>query len=161
MSERGAKTLTWRRLPGSIRGFIIAYLGSVIFGIINSLQQFEALRLKVLDLNDLVAELSFPDDRWGYALMLVRIAIALALLAWALLRLSLIARFIILLPLLAWTLSVPAVFRQLSKAQYQSVPFLLAGLCSAVAVAFMLTRASRSWFSRKGRTLADDLEDFG
>ena len=160
MSARATKTLIWRRLPGSIRGFILAYLGSVVFGIINSFQQFEAVRLKVVDLIELGTEPFYPDDEWVYALIAVRIGLALALLAWVFLRHSLIARIVILIPLLAWTFSVPDVVRMLSEGNYQPVPFLLAGLFSAIAVIFMLTKASRAWFSGKGRTLADDLEDF-
>ena len=160
MKSSESKILAWHRLPNSIRVFIFAYLVSVALGAVNSLQQFESLRLRVMDLVELLPEVFYPTDGWVYGLLAFRIGFSIGLLVWVLVRHSLIGRLIIAAQVLGAIVVSPTGFALLAKGDFGVLPFVLSGLSAAVAGVCLLMKSARGWFSRKGRTLADDLEDF-
>lgn len=151
------KALKWKRLPNSIRGFIIAYLACVGFGAANAYGQFEFLRVRLLET---FATSELPDDSWVYGMILVRAAFALAILVWVILRHSVVGRLIVAVQFMGWAYGTPASIQMIADGNFKPVPFLLAGFCSAIAVTCLVLKPSRDWFARKGRTLADDLESF-
>ena len=157
MNGAERRPFSWRCCPRSIRILIIAYLACVAFAAANSILQFEFIRVRLTEsvgLNEL------PSDGWVYAMIALRAGIALAILAWVLFRHSLIGRLIIGVQLAGWAYGAPAAVRLVASGRMTAAPFLLAGICSAIAVACLLLKSARLWFGRKGNTLADDLDSF-
>ena len=157
MKGADAKAFSWSRCPRSIQIFILAYVACVAFGAANSYLQFEFIRVRLMEMSQF-GEL--PGDGWVYAMILFRAGIALAILAWVLLRYSLIGRLIVGAQLVGWIYGAPTAIGFLSSDKLAALPFLIAGLLSAVAVASLLVKSSRLWFAQKGMTLADDLDSF-
>ena len=157
MSTAERKAFSWKRCPGSIRIFIIAYIFCVLFGAVSSYFQFESLRVQIMEALSIS---NIPRDISVYAMILLRVCAALAILAWVLLRYSLIGRLLIGIQLIIWVYGAPTAIGILAKGSFNALPFLLSGLSLAVAVASLVVKNSRLWFARKGVTLADDLDTF-
>ncbi len=157
MSAAERKAFSWERCPRSIRIFIFAYISCVLFGAMNSYFQFEFIRVRIMEMSRTG---DLPRDILVYAMILFRAFVALAILAWVLLRYSLIGRLLIGLQLVGWIYGTPTAIGFLAEGSIKALPFLLAGLSSALAVACLMVNSSRLWFARKGVTLADDLDSF-
>ena len=150
------RAFSWKRCPRSIQFFIVSYLACVALAAVNSYLQLDFFRRLLEDAG--LSELT--GHGWVYALILLRSGIVLAILAWVLLRHSLIGRLFIAAQFVGWAFGTPHAIALISKGRITALPYLLAGLCSAIAVVGLLAKSSRLWFSRKGRTLADDLDSF-
>jgi hypothetical protein len=145
---------TW---PRSVQLFVAAYLLSTAFSAVNSILQIDVIRRRLIDVMQLGAA---PVESWAYAFIAVRTAISLGILVWAIRRRSMIARLLIGVQFAGWMYGLLKAIGFLSRGNYAALPFVVAALFSAVAVACLLASPSRQWFSRKGSTHADDVDSF-
>lgn len=145
------------RLPKSMQGFVITCILCIAFSTANALAQFGFVKYR---LNQVFLQPYPPRDWVVYAFIGLRTAFTSTLLAWALFRQSLLARILIAGGLIGWIFGTPIALKIVLAGNWRGLPFLLAAVSSIASVVLMLRPESRRWFTRSGRSLADDVEDF-
>ena len=154
MSERSATRGT-RTTPSAIALFGAFYFAFALAALANNISMMNAF------LGDLSSGLGSTAPNWlGYLGFGARLGVRL-LLAWFILfRASNVARWLIVAIALPWAWQALDGLPALLRGDMSWLPWFGVLTLQLVALGFLFTPQARNWIVSKGRTIADDVEDF-
>ena len=144
-----------KRLPRAILGFGLAYVAFAFVAFANNLSMIDGFQ------SQLSTALGSEAPVWlGYTGFGMRL-IGRLLLAWFIVvRTSEIARLLVFFFALPWAWQIPSGLTGLLESDTAWLPWLTALILQFLALGCLLVSQARQWFARKGRTLANDIDDF-